>query len=344
MTHRPLPVAEVVGPPVEASDALLAVEDLHVEFDADHGVVHAVEGVSFSVKAGQTVAILGESGSGKSVTARAIMGLTVGPKCRVTSGSIRFGSVDLLTLSERERRRLRGSSIAMIFQDALSALNPVLSVGYQIAEVFRIHQHLSRKDARRRAIEMLDLVKIPAAASRVDHFPHQFSGGMRQRVMIAMALAGDPELVIADEPTTALDVTVQAQIIELLMELQATRKMALVLITHDIGVVAEVADRVVVMYAGRVAEQGPAKEICNTPAHPYTRALLDSIPRPELRGRPLPMISGSPPDPMAMPDGCPFAPRCGYTSDRCLEALPPNYSVIPGHASACHKWEATREL
>ena len=318
---------------------LLEVEDLRVDFVTDHGVVRAVQGVSFAVDAGETVAVLGESGSGKSVTARTVMGLPRPAGCRISDGSVRFEGTELLTMTDKQLRRLRGSAISMVFQDALSALNPVLPVGYQIVEACRARGRLSRAAARRRSVELLDMVKIPAAARRVDDYPHQFSGGMRQRVMIAMALAGDPKLIIADEPTTALDVTVQAQVLELLAEIQRARNAAVMLITHDIGVVAEVADRVVVMYAGRVVEQGTAVQICTAPSHPYTQALLSSMPTPEVRGRPLPIIEGAPADPTELLAGCAFAPRCPHAGTRCREELPLAHQVSPLHSSACHRSE-----
>ncbi len=239
---------------------LLDVRDLRVEFHTRDGVVNAVNGVSYSVDAGETLAVLGESGSGKSVTAQAVMGILDTPPGRVAGGEILFRDRDLLTLDREERRRIRGEKMAMIFQDALSALNPVLSVGYQLGEMFRVHRGMSRKDAKAKAVELMDRVRIPAARERVNDFPHQFSGGMRQRIMIAMALALEPELIIADEPTTALDVTVQAQVMDLLAELQREYRMGLILITHDLGVVADVADKIAVMYAGRIVENAPVRD------------------------------------------------------------------------------------
>jgi oligopeptide transport system ATP-binding protein len=317
---------------------LLDVEDLRVEFRTRYGIANAVNGVSFSLQAGETLAILGESGSGKSVTAQAIMGIVDSPPGFVTGGSVRYRGVDLLTLPEDARRAVRANEIAMIFQDALSALNPVFSVGFQLGELFRVHRGLSRADAKKKAIELLDLVKIPAASQRINDFPHQFSGGMRQRVMIAMALALDPDILIADEPTTALDVTVQAQIMDLLHELQQQRNMGLILITHDMGVVADVADRISVMYAGRVVEHAGVHEIYAKPAHPYTKALLESIPRVDLKGQTLNVIKGLPPSLLAIPPGCAFAARCGYARERCTVDVPPLYDVEPEHTSACHYW------
>uniref|UniRef100_UPI0013B47491 ABC transporter ATP-binding protein n=1 Tax=Nonomuraea lactucae TaxID=2249762 RepID=UPI0013B47491 len=282
-------------PGYDAAAPPLAVSGLHVRL----GRARVVNGVEYAVERCETLAVLGESGSGKSVTARAIMGLVRPPVGTVTAGTARLRGVDLLALPEEARRRLRGTTIAMVFQDALCALNPVLSVGYQIAELFRAHRGLSRRQAHRRAVEVLDLVRIPAAERRARDYPHQFSGGMRQRVGIGLAIALNPQVIIADEPTTALDVTVQAQILRLLGEIQREHGTALVLITHDMGVVADVADRVAVMYAGRVVEQGGAAEVYARPAHPYTEALLGAIPRPSLRGRRLAVIPGAPPDPAA---------------------------------------------
>jgi oligopeptide transport system ATP-binding protein len=327
---------------------LLEVRDLAVEFATPDGVVSAVNGVGFTLGPGETLAIVGESGSGKSVTAQAVMGLVDRPGA-VTGGSVWLfpsgdtpypGGVDLLRLNDEERRQVRGRRIAMIFQDPLSALNPVFSVGFQIGEMFRVHQGCSRREARRRAVEALRRVRIPSAAERVRDHPHQFSGGMRQRVMIAMALALGPEVLIADEPTTALDVTVQAQILELLADLQAETGMGLVLITHDLGVAAEVADRVAVMYAGRVVETGPAGEVLLAPRHPYTQGLLASRPQGVGRlGQRLEPIAGAPPSLSRIPPGCPFHPRCPYAVERCRVERPPLAEVLPGRASACWRTE-----
>jgi oligopeptide transport system ATP-binding protein len=321
-----------------SGEGLLEVDGLAVEFPTRDGLVAAVNGVGFTVGRGETLAVVGESGSGKSVTAQAVMGLIERPG-RVTAGVVRFQGVDLLRLSEEERRQVRGRRMAMIFQDPLSALNPVYSVGFQIGEMFRIHEGLSRQGAKRRAVDLLDRVRIPSAAERVGDFPHQFSGGMRQRVMIAMAIALGPELLIADEPTTALDVTVQAQILELLDGLRAETGMGLVLITHDLGVAAETADRVAVMYAGRVVETGPAVEVLTSPRHPYTEGLLASLPQGEGRlGRRLEPIGGAPPSLSHIPPGCPFHPRCPYAVDQCRVELPPLAELSVLRASAC--WRA----
>jgi oligopeptide transport system ATP-binding protein len=322
-------------------DTLLEVDDLHVEFRMRGSTAKVLNGVSYHVAAGETLAVLGESGSGKSVTAQAIMGILDTPPAFVTGGSVRFGGEDLLQASDERRREVRAEGIAMIFQDALSALNPVFTIGFQIEEQLRIRRGMDRKSARARAIELLDLVKIPHAKRRIKEYPHQFSGGMRQRAMIAMSLALDPELLIADEPTTALDVTVQAQIMDLLAEIQAERNMALILITHDLGVVAEVADRLAVMYAGRIVETGDAATIYSRPGHPYTRALLDSIPRLDQKGEQLDSIAGLPPSLTNIPPGCPFHPRCPMVIDTCREVVPEYVLFDRGHQSACHR---AREL
>jgi oligopeptide transport system ATP-binding protein len=333
-----------VLPDVDPKAPPLEVTDLRVEFRTRSGVAKAVNGVSFTVRPGETLAILGESGSGKSVTAQAVMGIIDTPPGYITGGEIKYRGIDLLKLPEEQRRRVRGNRVAMIFQDALSALNPVFTVGFQLAELFRKHRGMSRADSKARAVELLDLVRIPAAKQRVTDFPHQFSGGMRQRVMIAMALALDPEVLIADEPTTALDVTVQAQIMALMAELQRERNMGLILITHDMGVVADVADRISVMYAGRIIEEAPVNDIYATPAHPYTKALLESIPRIDLKGQELSVIRGLPPVLTRIPPGCPFAPRCRYVkTEVCtVDPPPPLYHVGPGRHSACHFWQEVK--
>ncbi|GAB7104275.1 ABC transporter ATP-binding protein [Streptomyces phaeofaciens JCM 4814] len=317
---------------------LLEVRDLQVEFRTRDGIAKAVNGVSYAVDAGETLAVLGESGSGKSVTAQAVMGILDIPPGRITGGEILFQGRDLLKLKEDERRKVRGAEMAMIFQDALSSLNPVLSVGDQLGEMFVVHRGMSRKDARTKAVELMDHVRIPAARERVKDYPHQFSGGMRQRIMIAMALALEPALIIADEPTTALDVTVQAQVMDLLAELQREYHMGLILITHDLGVVADVADRIAVMYAGRIVESAPVHDIYKAPAHPYTRGLLDSIPRLDQKGQELYAIKGLPPNLMNIPPGCAFNPRCPMAQDVCRTDVPPLYEVSGERRSACHFW------
>ena len=325
----------------EASGPLLEVRDLHVEFHTRDGVAKAVNGVNYSVDSGETLAVLGESGSGKSVTAQAIMGILDMPPGKIPHGQILFRGEDMLTMSNEERRKIRGRKIAMIFQDALSSLNPVLSVGYQLGEMFRVHQGLSKKDATVKAVELMDKVKIPAAKERVNDYPHQFSGGMRQRIMIAMALALEPDLIIADEPTTALDVTVQAQVMDLLAELQQEFNMGLILITHDLGVVADVADRIAVMYAGRIVETSPVHDIYEAPAHPYTKGLLQSIPRLDRKGRELYAIKGLPPSLLRIPSGCAFNPRCPLARPVCRTDVPPLYEVDEHRRSACHFWKET---
>ncbi len=318
---------------------LLSVRDLTVRFRTRAGTITAVDRVSFDLAEGETLAILGETGSGKSVTAQALMGLVPRPAGRVAGGRIVYDGTDLLAGARSDTRRLNGTELAMVFQDPLSALNPVFRVGVQIGELFRRRRGASRSEARRKAIELMDRVGIPAARRRVDDYPHQFSGGMRQRVMIAMALALQPRVLIADEPTTALDVTVQAQIMALLAELKAEHRMAMILISHDLGVVAGVADRVMVMYAGRVVETGGLREVYETIGHPYTRGLMASIPALDApRGRLVP-IPGSPPDLTRLPGGCPFRPRCGFATDICGSDRP---DLVPvparpeSHRAACH--------
>ncbi|WP_146341100.1 ABC transporter ATP-binding protein [Nesterenkonia sp. NBAIMH1] len=318
------------GPP------LLEVEDLQVEFRTRKGTAQAINGLNFTLHAGETLAILGESGSGKSVTAQTIMGILDMPPGHIAGGQIRYRGEDLLQMPEEKRRRLRGASISMIFQDALSSLNPVLPVGWQIAETFRVHQGMKRREARERAIEMMRRVGIPAPEKRVGDFPHQFSGGMRQRIMIAMAIALDPDVLIADEPTTALDVTVQAQVMALLKELQEEFSMGLILITHDLGVVADFADKIAVMYAGRVMETADVYETYARTANPYTKGLLDSIPRIDHEGDRLKAIPGLPPILTDMPPGCPFSPRCEFATSRCSTDRPELREIVPGHRSACH--------
>jgi len=320
---------------------LLDVRDLHVEFRTREGIAKAVNGVTYSVDAGETLAVLGESGSGKSVTAQAIMGILDSPPGFVTGGQVVFQGRDLLTLGGEERRKVRGARMAMVFQDALSALNPVLSVGEQLGEMYRVHRGMSRKDSKAKAIELMERVRIPAARERVGDYPHQFSGGMRQRVMIAMAIALEPELIIADEPTTALDVTVQAQVMDLLAELRREYDMGLILITHDLGVVADVADKIAVMYAGRIVETSPVHDIYRKPAHPYTKGLLDSIPRLDQKGRELYAIKGLPPNLLNIPPGCAFNPRCPMAQDVCRTEVPALAGVGAERSSACHFWKET---
>lgn len=320
-----------------AADApLLEVRDLQVEFHTQSGTAQAINGLSFTLEAGQTLAILGESGSGKSVTAQTIMGILDIPPGQVTGGEILFRGENVLTMSDERRRRLRGGNISMIFQDALSALNPVYSVGWQIAEMFRVHRRMNRKDAKQKALELMKRVGIPAAEDRLGDYPHEFSGGMRQRIMVAMAIALDPELLIADEPTTALDVTVQAQVMQLLQDLQEEFTMGMILITHDLGVVADVADKIAVMYAGQVMEAADVFEIYRHPSHPYTRGLLESIPRIDGTEGRLRAIEGLPPQLTDLPPGCLFEPRCPMATELCRAQRPALDPVVENHVSACH--------
>jgi oligopeptide transport system ATP-binding protein len=337
------PIAPSGPDRIEPGTPLLEVENLHVEFHTRDGVARAVNGVSYSVRGGETLAVLGESGSGKSVTAQAIMGILDTPPGYVTAGAVRFRATDVLKLSEEKRRALRGPSMAMIFQDALSALNPVFPVGWQIGEMFRVHQGMSRREAKQRAVELMDRVRIPSAKQRVNDYPHQFSGGMRQRVMIAMSIALNPQVLIADEPTTALDVTVQAQVMDLLAELQRESGMGLILITHDLGVVADVADRIAVMYAGRIVEEADAADLYRNPAHPYTKGLLASIPRLDDKGGAISVIGGLPPTLTRLPSGCAFHPRCRYVQDVCRTDVPPLAKFPPNRGSACHFWKEVVE-
>jgi peptide/nickel transport system ATP-binding protein len=317
--------------------ALLDVEDLKTYFTTGDGVVKAVDGVSFSVEKGQTLGIVGESGSGKSVTCLTIMGLN--PRRNTESlGRALFNGEDLLTASPGRLREIRGNDIAMIFQDPMTSLNPVHSIGKQLVEAVILHQEVSKEQARRRALELLKQVGIPRAERRIDDYPHQFSGGMRQRVMIAMALINNPELLIADEPTTALDVTTQAQILSLIAKLQEDFNSAVIMITHDLGVVAEIADEVVVMYAAEVVEKGPVERIFANPRHPYTWGLMGSLPRLETDVERLVQIQGQPPSLLRPPPGCRFHPRCSYAMDVCRAQDPPLAPVAeePMHLQACH--------
>lgn len=315
---------------------VLQVRNLTTRFKTEQGVVTAVDNISFDVGPGETLAIVGESGSGKSVTSMSILRLIPTPPGRIENGEILFDGKDLLKLNEDEMREIRGDRIAMIFQDSMSSLNPSITIGKQIAEPITLHRNVSWKEAYEKASDLLSMVQIPDAESRLSVYPHQFSGGMRQRSMIAMALACQPKLIIADEPTTALDVTVQAQILDLLKELTYKAQTSMILITHDMGVVARYADRVAVMYGGRIVEQGPAREIFNRPAHPYTQGLLASIPRIDSDpSKPLPAIEGMPPDLSALPVGCAFAPRCPKATRECLASRPTLTQVGEGHLKAC---------
>ena len=315
---------------------LIEVRNLQTQFFTQDGIVHAVNGISYEVAEGETVAIVGESGSGKSVGVMSLIRLIPEPPGKIVNGEVNFDGQDLLKLKEEELRQIRGNRIAMIFQDPMTSLNPVLTIGRQITEALELHLNMNREESRSRAIELLELVGIPDAGPRLDDYPHQFSGGMRQRVMIAMGLSCNPQLLIADEPTTALDVTIQAQIVDLVTRLQTELGMAIIWITHDLGVVAGLADRVLVMYAGFIVEEGPVDVIYGQPRHPYTLGLLRSIPRLDLgRQKRLIPIEGLPPDLLDPAQSCPFAPRCPFVIDKCLEENPPLMSINSVRKSAC---------
>jgi oligopeptide/dipeptide ABC transporter ATP-binding protein len=330
------------------TDAVLEIENLQTHFFTPGGVVRAVEGVSYAVRSGETLGVVGESGCGKSVTALSVLRLVADPPGRIVGGAIRFAGTNLLDLSEHEMEAIRGNDISMIFQEPMTSLNPLMTVGRQISEAIALHQGLSRRDAFDQAVEMLRRVHIPEPERRVHAYPHQLSGGMRQRVMIAMALSCDPKVLIADEPTTALDVTIQAQILDLMRELQDRLGTAIVLITHDLGVVAENADRVVVMYAGRKVEEASAKALFESPGHPYTIGLMGSIPNLEVaahanaRRARLTEIKGMVPSLADLPKGCTFAPRCGFATDQCRADYPPLVQHRPDHWVSC--WHAERLL
>jgi oligopeptide/dipeptide ABC transporter ATP-binding protein len=327
------------------ADVLLSVRNLKTYFYTDDGVVKAVDGLSYELRKGETLGIVGESGSGKSVHALSVMRLIPQPPGKIVEGQILFEGTNLLKLPEEQMRKVRGNRIAMIFQEPMTSLNPVLTIGEQIAEAVMLHQGLSKKDAWDRAAQMLEKVKIPLAKERVRDYPHQFSGGMRQRVMIAMALSCNPSILIADEPTTALDVTIQAQILDLMRGLQQEFNMAIILITHNLGVVAETCDDVVVMYAGRPVERATVKDIFNTPQHPYTWGLLHSIPKLYEREERLIPIEGQPPSLIDLPPACAFAPRCPFAMEICVKEDPPVYPVGPNHGARCylHSDHATQD-
>ncbi|MEZ4860486.1 MAG: ABC transporter ATP-binding protein [Caldilineaceae bacterium] len=315
---------------------LLEVKNLKTQFFTQDGVVHAVNGISYTVDPGETVAIVGESGSGKSVGVMSLIRLIPQPPGKIVDGEVWFDGQDLTKLSENELRNVRGNRIAMIFQDPMTSLNPVLTIGRQITEALELHLNMSREQSRKRAIELLQLVGIPGAESRIDDYPHQFSGGMRQRVMIAMGLSCNPQLLIADEPTTALDVTIQAQIVDLVGRLKDELGMAIIWITHDLGVVAGMAERVLVMYSGFIVEESNVDQIYARPRHPYTLGLLRSIPRLDLgRQKRLVPIDGLPPDLLEAPTHCPFAPRCQFAIEKCWQENPPLETVGPNHKAAC---------
>lgn len=315
---------------------ILTIDNLHVSFDTYAGEVYAVRGVSLHVGEGEVLAIVGESGCGKSVTAQTIMKLNPMPPARIKEGSIMLDGIDIVAADEKKMQQLRGSLVSMIFQDPMTCLNPTMKVGRQITEAIQNHRNLSKEEAQKEAVRLLEMVQIPNAAERAGQYPHQFSGGMRQRAMIAMALSCQPKLLIADEPTTALDVTIQAQIMQLMSKLRADTGTAIILITHDLGVVANLADRVAVMYAGKVMESGTVQDIFYHPSHPYTAALLRSLPTIDTsRDTELVSIAGTPPDLFAPPKGCEFASRCDHCMKLCKDRVPPTYTVGEGHTASC---------
>jgi len=322
--------------------ALLEIRDLRTQFHTREGLVYAVNGVSYELAEGETLGIVGESGCGKSVSVLSLMRLIPEPPGKIAGGQALFQGKDLLKMSGEEIRHVRGAQIAMVFQDPMTSLNPVLTIGRQLTEALELHLGMNQQQARERAVELLNMVNIPQSVGRLDDYPHQFSGGMRQRVMIAMALSCNPQLLIADEPTTALDVTIQAQIVELVKRLRDELGMAIIWITHDLGIIAGLAKRVIVMYAGFIIEEAPVKELYSDPRHPYTLGLLGSLPRvDETAHRRLVSIEGLPPDLLGLPQGCPFAPRCVYVIDRCWKENPPLEPVSPGHRKAC--WVDVRQ-
>ena len=324
---------------------LLEVRDLATYFFTQDGVVKAVDGISYYLEEGEVLGIVGESGCGKSVSALSVMRLVANPPGRTVNGEVVFEGEDILKVDEAEMRHIRGNRIAMVFQEPMTSLNPVLTIGRQLTETLELHQGMSRAEAQTRASELLAMVGIPDSVTRLRDYPHQFSGGMRQRVMIAMALSCDPKLIIADEPTTALDVTIQAQILELMRDLAQELGTAMIIITHNLGVVARYADRVNVMYAGKIIETGSSEEIYHNPRHPYTLGLLNSVPRlDETRRVKLDPIEGLPPDLIDLPPGCSFAPRCKFTYDRCLQESPELENVLEGHTAACWRFREIREL
>jgi len=334
-------VTDLFAPP--QAQVLLAVDDLSVGFATEDGVVRAVRSVSFEVRSGEVLGIVGESGCGKSVTAQAVLGLL--PRTAAVSGSIRFRGTELVGRSERQLRAVRGNDIGMVFQDPMSSLNPVHTVGWQLAEAYRAHHDVSRREAAAKAVEALELVGIPQPDRRARAYPHEYSGGMRQRAVIAMAIINGPDLIIADEPTTALDVTVQAQILETLLTVRDETGAAIMMITHDLGVVAGIAARVQVMYGGTVVESGPVEDIFTEPRMPYTVGLLGSVPNPELLGKPLTPIHGSPPSLLRLPPGCSFGPRCPLVEPECREAEPAlEPAPTPQHTARCRRWPAVSEL
>ncbi|MCP4356473.1 MAG: ABC transporter ATP-binding protein [Chloroflexi bacterium] len=326
------------------ANPILEVRDLETRFYTEDGIVHAVNGISYSLDEGESLAIVGESGSGKSVGVLSIMGLIPNPPGKVEVGKVIFDGRDILKISTDELRQIRGREIAMIFQDPMTSLNPVLTVGRQMTESIKLHMDMNSNEAKERAAELLSVVGLPSARDRLKDYPHQFSGGQRQRIMIAMALSCDPKILIADEPTTALDVTIQAQIVELVQKLQEDFGMAIIWITHDLGVVAGMVEKVAVMYSGYIIEQGPVHDVYNKSSHPYTLGLLQSIPQVDASERTrLSSIKGLPPDLLQKPTHCPFAPRCPFVIDQCWEENPTLQPIAPNHTAACWRWEEVRE-
>jgi len=328
---------------MEQNGKLLRVVNLQTYFHSDDGTARAVDGVSFEIPRGKTLGLVGESGCGKSVTALSIMRLVPSPPGKIEGGSVYMGETDLLELSEAQMRRIRGNDISMVFQEPMTSLNPVFTVGNQIMEVLRLHQKMSRRKAREKTIELLSQVRMPLPEQRVSEYPHQLSGGMKQRVMIAMALACSPELLIADEPTTALDVTIQAQLLDLLNELQEQFRMSILLITHDLGVIAETADSVAVMYAGKIVEYASAEDLFGDPKHPYTVGLFRSLPKIGKKEGKLAVIPGNVPNPLYFPEGCRFNPRCPQVMDTCREKVPPLAEVAAEHRAACYLYDSCKQ-
>jgi oligopeptide/dipeptide ABC transporter ATP-binding protein len=328
---------------MENNGNLLRVVNLQTFFHTDDGTARAVDGVSLEIARGKTLGLVGESGCGKSVTALSIMRLVPTPPGKIEGGNVYMGETDLLRLSESQMRKIRGNDISMVFQEPMTSLNPVFTVGNQIVEVLRLHQKMSRRQAREKTIELLSQVHMPLPEQRIGEYPHQLSGGMKQRVMIAMALACNPGLLIADEPTTALDVTIQAQLLDLMNELQEQFRMSILLITHDLGVIAETADSVAVMYAGKIVEYATAEDLFGDPKHPYTVGLFGSLPKIGKKGGKLAVIPGNVPNPLYFPRGCRFHPRCPRVMDVCLDSVPLLAEVSPGHKAACYLYDACKE-
>ena len=317
------------------SEEFLEIKDLRIEYHTDESVIHAVNGINLTVKKGQTLGLVGETGAGKTTIAKSILRILPGLQAKILSGEIWFEGKDLLSMSEREMRKIRGNKIAMIFQDPMTALNPIETIGFQISETLKIHNKLSKKEARKKACEMLEMVGIPSY--RYDEYPHQFSGGMKQRVVIAIGLACNPELLLADEPTTALDVTIQAQVLEMMAELKEKLNTSVILITHDLGVVANFCDSVAVAYAGEIVERGTVEQIFENVSHPYTEGLFASLPRLDSKERRLKPIKGLMPDPANLPEGCSFCDRCPYAEEKCFASKPDDIEIEPGHVVKCFR-------